>query len=158
MREKRISVLLIPLQSGVPAQINRCQSVSFFPNKTSAGFPPFFMDRPGGGWIRRRGGPERTRRSSRRQREEDSRRRPGDEGFFPDDFPYDPMKSSNSPSLSPPFGGEEGSRIGGFPFLATVRRKVRVPAASRAAKKQQLRFAFTIDLPTTGKCRHFLRL
>ena len=45
--------------------------------------------------------------------------------------------------LSPPSGGEEGSDIGGFPLLATARRKVRVPAASRAAKKQQLRFAFT---------------
>jgi hypothetical protein len=61
---------------------------------------------------------------------------------FSFDFPYDPMKSSNSPSLSPPSGGEKGSDTEAFSLLATARRKVRVPAASRAAKKQQLRFAF----------------
>jgi hypothetical protein len=49
-------------------------------------------------------------------------------------FLYDPMKSSNSPSLSPPSGGEWGKGIAVLSCLATARRKVRAPAATRAAK------------------------
>jgi len=53
------------------------------------------------------------------------------------------MKSSKSPSLSPPAGWEYE---GGDPVLSrkiTERKKVRAPAAMKAARKKLLRCNFT---------------